>query len=90
MEEAGIELTQLLEEERLSSVPLLIFANKQDLIHAASVAEITATLNLSGESCRDRIWEIKGCSAKTGEGLQDGMEWIVEQVGSKESDESKA
>ena len=29
---------------------------------------------------RDRPWHIQSASAKTGEGLQDGMEWLVEQI----------
>mmetsp|Transcript_24731 Transcript_24731/g.54643 ORF Transcript_24731/g.54643 Transcript_24731/m.54643 type:complete len:190 (-) Transcript_24731:157-726(-) len=78
LEETGIELRQLLEEERLLHVPLLVFANKQDLIHAASAAELSEALNL--DSCRDRTWQIIPCSAKTKEGLQDGMEWMVEQM----------
>ena len=30
MEEAGLELTKLLEEDKMQQVPLLVFANKQD------------------------------------------------------------
>lgn len=44
MEETGVELQQLLDEERLSHVPLLIMANKQDLLNALSPAEITTEL----------------------------------------------
>jgi len=36
MEETGVELQQLLDEERLSHVPLLVMANKQDLLNALS------------------------------------------------------
>jgi len=46
MEETGIELTQLLDEEKLAGLPLLIFANKQDLVSALSAVEITTGLNL--------------------------------------------
>ena len=35
MEETGVELQSLLEEAKLANVPLMIFANKQDLISAA-------------------------------------------------------
>lgn len=68
MEETGIELQQLLEEvqefsavgtllmwalqEKLSGVPLLIYANKQDLLSALNASEITAGLNL--HAIRDR------------------------------------
>lgn len=78
IEEAGAELQTLLDEEKLAGVPLLIFANKQDLITAASVAELCDKLGLN--SIRGRTWQILPCSAKTGEGLQEGMEWVVEQV----------
>jgi signal recognition particle receptor subunit beta len=40
MEEAGIEMQQLLEEDKLAGVPLLIFANKQDLISAMCEEEV--------------------------------------------------
>lgn len=42
MEETGVELQQLLDEERLSQVPLLVMANKQDLLNALSPAEVSA------------------------------------------------
>lgn len=80
MEEAGVELQQLLDEEKLSHVPVLVMANKQDLLNALTAAEITAELSLN--DLRDRTWQILGCSARTGDGLQEGMEWIVEQINS--------
>ena len=84
VEETGIELQQLLDEERLSSIPLLIMANKQDLISALSPAELTEKLGL--DAIRERIWQILPCSAKDGDGLQEGMEWIVEQMNSGKVD----
>ena len=78
MEETGVELQQLLDEERLSHVPLLVMANKQDLLNALSPGEITTELGLN--ELRERTWQILPCSAKTGEGLQEGMEWLVEQI----------
>jgi len=78
MEETGVELSQLLEEDKLGGVPLLCFANKQDLLNAQPGNEISSALNLS--TIRDRPWHIQACSAKTGEGLQDGMEWVVGEV----------
>lgn len=80
VEETGVELQQLLDEEKLSHVPVLILANKQDLLNALSPAEITAELGLN--EVRDRSWNILPCSARTGEGLQEGMEWLVEQINS--------
>jgi ADP-ribosylation factor-like protein 3 len=68
MEETGVELQQLLDEEKLANVPLLVMANKQDLINALSADEITAELGLN--ELRERTWQILPCSARTGEGLQ--------------------
>ena len=43
MEETGVELNSLLEEEKLAGVPVLIFANKQDLLNAMPPKEVRAT-----------------------------------------------
>ena len=87
MEETGVELDQLLGEEKLEGVPVLIFANKQDLISAHSSDEISDDLNLS--SINDRPWSIQPCSAKTGEGLKEGMEWIMSFLEESASTESE-
>lgn len=62
------ELAELLEEDKLMGAPLLIFANKQDLLNAATASEVAEGLNL--ESVRDRKWQIQACSALTGEGVK--------------------
>jgi ADP-ribosylation factor-like protein 3 len=41
MEETGVELSSLLEEEKLAGVPVLIFANKQDLLNAMPPKEVS-------------------------------------------------
>ncbi|XP_072095018.1 ADP-ribosylation factor-like protein 3 isoform X3 [Mobula birostris] len=65
-EETGQELAELLDEEKLSGVAVLVFANKQDLLTAAPASEIAEGLNL--HTIRDRVWQIQSCSALTGEG----------------------
>uniref|UniRef100_A0A7R9YCL1 ADP-ribosylation factor-like protein 3 n=1 Tax=Pinguiococcus pyrenoidosus TaxID=172671 RepID=A0A7R9YCL1_9STRA len=85
LEETGVELGQLLQEDKLLGVPVLIFANKQDLINAASDEELTDGLNL--HVIRDREWTVQPCSAKTADGLQEGMEWIVSQMNKAEEEE---
>ncbi|KAK6979052.1 ADP-ribosylation factor-like protein 3, partial [Biomphalaria glabrata] len=74
-EETGEELTELLEEEKLAGVPVLIFANKQDLLTSAKASEIAEGLNLN--SIRDREWQIQACSAVSGEGIKEGVEWMT-------------
>ena len=50
------------------AVPVLVFANKQDLVNAAPASDIAEGLNL--HSIRDRQWQIQACSAYTGEGVR--------------------
>lgn len=42
--QTGVELGQLLEEEKLGGIPVLIFANKQDLLSALSSDEVRSQL----------------------------------------------
>lgn len=62
------ELSELIDEENLKGVPVLIFANKQDLATASPASEIAEGLNL--HTYRDREWQIQACSAVSGEGVQ--------------------
>ena len=61
------ELTALLQEEWLEKVPLLVYANKQDLQFALEADEIMNTLQLM--QIQKRTWNIQACSALTKEGL---------------------
>ncbi|KAH6581492.1 hypothetical protein BASA50_002520 [Batrachochytrium salamandrivorans] len=76
LEETGNELAGLLTEEKLQCVPVLIFANKQDLMTALSGEEIVSGLNLN--AIRDRTWHIQPCSAKNDTGVSEGMEWALQ------------
>lgn len=75
LEEAGEELQELLAEDKLGGIPILIFANKQDLISAVPQEEIVECLQLM--AITDRPWQIQPSSAKTGVGLEEGMQWTV-------------
>ncbi|KAK1884517.1 ADP-ribosylation factor-like protein 3 [Dissostichus eleginoides] len=77
-EETGLELADLLEEETLAAVPLLVFANKQDLMTATPASELAECLSL--HTIRDRMWQVQACSAVTAEGLQDGMNWVCRNI----------
>ena len=57
----------------MAGVPLLIFANKQDLIAALPPEEIEETLNL--DMINDRSWTIVACSAKEKQGKWELMNW---------------
>ena len=113
VEEAGEELGKLLQEDKMGGIPLMVFANNQDLLHALTADEVSSfhffpmmphifpahevrsirlTLQpfnskfkqmasmLNLESIRDREVQLCPCSAKAGDGLQAGMEWLVQQM----------
>lgn len=77
-EETGQELQELLYEEKLVGVPILVYANKQDLLGSATSSQIAEGLTL--HTIKDRVWQIQACSATTGEGVRDGMEWVVKNI----------
>mmetsp|Transcript_45255 Transcript_45255/g.102205 ORF Transcript_45255/g.102205 Transcript_45255/m.102205 type:complete len:188 (-) Transcript_45255:272-835(-) len=84
LEDCKRELHQLLGQEKLAGASLLIFANKQDLAGALSAADIAEVLDLGGEQIgSSRHWEIRGCSAVTGEGLVEGIDWLVKDISSR-------
>ena len=75
------ELTTLLQEDDLKDVPLLVFANKQDLDLALEAQEVMEHTKL--EDIDNRVWTIQACSALTKEGLEEGMEWLVKTITEK-------
>jgi signal recognition particle receptor subunit beta len=54
----------LLGHEHLAKTPVLVFANKQDLRDAMSVADLTESLNL--HSIKDHDWHIQASCAVSG------------------------
>ena len=67
------ELHRMLAEDHLKDAALLVFANKQDLPHAMTAAEMTEALGLHG--LRGRHWYIQSCCATTSDGLYEGLDW---------------
>lgn len=68
------ELLTMLAEEELKNVPVLVFANKQDVEGALSPAEISDKLGLAGQE-KGREWSVRGSCATKGDGLEDGLDW---------------
>ena len=76
-----LELFHLLQQEKLAGASLLILANKQDLIGAITLKEIQDFLGLHTEEIfKKRHWSIVPCSAITGTGLVQGIDWIVADI----------
>ncbi|KAI9909465.1 hypothetical protein PsorP6_015304 [Peronosclerospora sorghi] len=68
---------------KLAGATLLIFINKQDLPRALSSAEIDDALSLRSDQLSSRHWKNLSCSAATGDGLADGIDWLVNDVESR-------
>lgn len=77
-DEAAEELQALLDEELLAGIPLLVFANKQDLLNAMTAGELMKELELTND--KSRWTHVQACSAKTGDGLNEGLEQLLKQV----------
>ncbi|KAH8740496.1 hypothetical protein FG386_002220 [Cryptosporidium ryanae] len=81
IESCNEELQKLLSEERLASASLLVFANKQDLQNALEPEEIAKALNLC--EIKNRHWRIQSCCGLNGNGIDKGIDWIVNDIAAK-------
>jgi ADP-ribosylation factor-like protein 5B len=72
------EMARLLASEDLASAPVLVYANKQDLADAMSAEELSDALGLN--LIRNHAYHVQASCALTGEGLLEGMSWLVGQV----------
>ena len=78
MYETGLELAAILQDEKLKDVPVLIFANKQDLITSLKAKDIVDELEF--HSVRSRDWHIQDCSALNGNGISEGLKWLTQTI----------
>lgn len=72
------ELYEMLAHQDLKRASILIFANKRDIKNALSSQQITQQLNLT--SIKDQRWHIQNCCALTREGLNEGLQWMCNQL----------
>lgn len=66
-------------------IPLLLFANKMDVPSAMDPADVSAHLSLH-TVCTSRPWTIQASNALTGEGVVEGISWLVQQLGKSEDE----
>ncbi|KAH3764838.1 ADP-ribosylation factor 1 [Pelomyxa schiedti] len=74
VEEARDVLQRMMAEDELRDAILIVFANKQDLPNAMTVAELSNKLGL--QSMKSHKWFIQSTCATTGDGLYEGLEWL--------------
>ena len=82
MADARDELSSVLANEEAKSIPILVFANKQDLPHALQSQELVEALGISDHVNKKpvSIVRIQECSAKEDQGLLEGFSWIVDKI----------
>jgi small GTP-binding protein len=78
IDEARDELHRLLEQDELRDAILLVYANKQDLPNAIKPEELGNRLRLN--SILNRVWQVQGTCAMTGDGLYEGLDWLGRQT----------
>ncbi|EDW61135.1 ADP-ribosylation factor-like protein 6 [Drosophila virilis] len=59
-------------------VPILFYGNKSDLEDSLSNVKIAAALGL--ENIKEKPWHICSSNAVSGEGLDEGVQWLVQQI----------
>ncbi len=78
MSDAIDELNKAITSDELINVPVVIFANKQDVKGCMSVTDILKETK-SVLTKTKRPWHIQGCSAIQGTGIFEGIQWLTEQ-----------
>ena len=74
LSECRDELHAVLSNDGLRGAHVLVLANKQDMSNAARADALADKLAL--RSLRGHEWYIQPCSALTGDGLIEGLEWL--------------
>eukprot|EP00794_Sanderia_malayensis_P009312 gene9312-10294_t len=82
IEEIKEELIIALESCKKERVPVLIFANKQDLDFALDPQELIDLLDLNSLSAK-HPWLVQTSSAKTGDGVKDGFFQLIGMIDEK-------
>lgn len=77
VKECNTELKILINDKLLQGVPLLVYANKQDLI-GLDCDEISNSLEL--DTITNRKWSIFSCSAIKNEGVNEGISWLLSEI----------
>jgi ADP-ribosylation factor protein 6 len=77
IDEARQELHRIVNDREMREVIILVFANKQDLPEAMKPQEIQDKLGLTLTGLRNRNWYVQPCCASTGDGLYEGLSWLM-------------
>ncbi len=81
LKEARDELFGIITNESMSTVPVVIIANKSDLPTAIKPSELIQQLSL--HSIARRRWYIQSACALTGDGIVEGMQQLSKMIRDK-------
>lgn len=76
-----MEFFNLLYHDDLKNAVILVLANKIDLPSARDSGEIAELFALT--EIKDHEWHVQGCCALTGQGLDDGLDWLTTKLNQK-------
>ena len=76
-----MEFFNILMHNDIKDSVILIFANKMDLPTAKNAAEISDIYGF--HEIKHHDWHIQGCCAITGEGLNEGLDWLTSKLAQK-------
>ncbi|KAK2573954.1 ADP-ribosylation factor-related protein 1 [Acropora cervicornis] len=70
----------VMHDSHMEGTPLLILANKQDLQGSLDVETVKNAFDGNSSSIGQRDYYIQPTSALTGDGISDGISWLVQRV----------
>ncbi len=76
--EAFTEFVRIIENPDANIRPIVIYANKKDLYKQFESSKFATIFELRKLS--KNPWKVVPCSAKTGEGLEEGLKWLVDSI----------
>mgnify|MGYP003986508211 FL=1 len=80
IELARQELMKCLEDDNLRDASVMVYANKQDLPNSMDTSEICEKMGMRNLK---RDWYVQSCTATTGDGLWEGLDWLNENLVAK-------
>jgi small GTP-binding protein len=80
IELAKQELMKCLEDDNLRNASVMVYANKQDLPNSMDTSEICEKMGMRNLK---RDWYVQSCTATTGDGLWEGLDWLNENLVAK-------
>ncbi|CAF0790494.1 unnamed protein product [Adineta steineri] len=86
LNESKDDMDRMLGEDELRDIPLLIYLNKIDLPNGLKQEYAIKEMKLN--DIRNRQWYVQSCSAYTGDGVHEGLDWLMRAMKSHLSSQS--